>query len=57
MKTPAQIKGWLEAKTTYARDKLYKQETLKYIKSLENSVAGYTQRDGKMEEPDGHPEH
>lgn len=50
MKTPAQIKAWLESKTTYARDKLYKQETLKYIKSLENIVAGYTQRDGKMED-------
>lgn len=57
MKTPAQIKAWLQRPTRVSRDALYKSETLEYIKRLESVVAAYTLRDGKLEEKDGYTEH
>lgn len=57
MKTPAQIKVWLQIPTKKEINNLFKRETLKYIDSLEKVVAAYTERDGRLEERDGHFEH
>lgn len=49
-KTPAEIKGWLEKSCRSTTDMAFKRAALAYIKSLENIVACYTKRDGKLEE-------
>ena len=53
MKTPAQIKEWLSQSGRPAKDNGIRRDALDYIRSLENIVAGYTARDGKLEESNG----
>lgn len=49
MATPAKIKNWLAAPGLNKRETERKIATLEYIRRLENIVAAYTKRDGKLE--------